>query len=73
MGSIYANDFSQCLNSFKYFSEAIRADITDVFMIYGLPVMNLMQMFRPFLIGFLFLGISKGLSFFGFQELLHYF
>lgn len=56
--------FSQCLNSFNYFSEAIRGDITDVFMIYGLPVMNLMQIFRPFLIGFLFLGISKGLSFF---------
>ena len=48
--------FSQCLNSFNYFSEAIRGDITDVFMIYGLPVMNLMQIFRPFLIGFLLIS-----------------
>lgn len=62
--------FSQCLNSFEYFSEAIRGDTTDVFMIYGLPVMNLMQIFRPFLIGFLFLGISKGLSFFWISRII---
>lgn len=62
--------FSQCLNSFEYFSEAIRGGNTDVFMIYGLPVMNLMQIFRPFLIGFLFLGISKGLSFFWIGRIL---
>ena len=62
--------FSQCLNGFKYFSEAIRGDLTDVFMIYGLPVMNLMQIFRPFLIGFLFLGISKGLSFFWISRII---
>ena len=62
--------FSQCLNGFEYFSEAIRGDLTDVFMIYGLPVMNLMQIFRPFLMGFLFLGISKGLSFFWLSRLI---
>lgn len=56
--------FSQCLNGFKYFSETIRATTTDVFMIYGLPVLNFVQIFRPFQIGFLFLGMAKGLSFF---------
>lgn len=56
--------FSQQFDGFKYFSDIIRADKTDVFIVYGSPVLNLMQIFRPFLIGFLFLGISKGLSFF---------
>ncbi len=56
--------FSQQFDGFNYFSDLIRADSTDVFIVYGSPVLNLMQIFRPFLIGFLFLGISKGLSFF---------
>lgn len=56
--------FSQFFDGFHYFSDIIRADKTDVFMVYGLPVLNIMQIFRPFQIGFLFLGISKGLSFF---------
>ncbi len=56
--------FSQSFDGFKYFSDIIRADKTDVFMIYGLPTLNIMQIFRPFQLGFIFLGISKGLSFF---------
>ena len=56
--------FSQSFNGFKYFSEILRADVTDVFMVYALPVLNIMQIFRPFQIGFLFLGASRGLSFF---------
>lgn len=56
--------FSQQFDGFNYFSNLLRADSTDVFIVYGSPVLNLMQIFRPFLIGFLFLGIAKGLSFF---------
>ena len=56
--------FSQKFNDFKYYTNLIRADYTDVFMIYGLPVMNFLQIFRPFQLGFLFLGNSYGLSFF---------
>lgn len=56
--------FSQYFDGFNYFSNLVRGDTTDVFIIYGLPVLNIVQIFRPFLIGFLFLGISKGLSFF---------
>ena len=56
--------FSQYFDGFNYFSNLIRGGNTDVFMIYGLPTLNLMQVFRPFQIGFLFLGIAKGLSFF---------
>ena len=54
--------FSQYFDGFNYFSNLVRGDTTDVFIIYGLPVLNIVQIFRPFLIGFLFLGISKGIS-----------
>lgn len=56
--------FSQSFDGFNYFSNIIRGTSTDVFIIYGLPVLNLVQIFRPFQLGFLFLGLSKGLSFF---------
>lgn len=55
---------SQFLDGFHYFSDVLRGDQTDVFMVYGLPVLNIMQIFRPFQLGFLFLGMAKGLSFF---------
>lgn len=56
--------FSQKFDGFNYFSNIIRGDSTDVFMIYGLPVLSILQIFRPFQLGFLFLGNAKGLSFF---------
>ncbi len=56
--------FSQAFDGFKYFSNLIRGGNTDVFIVYGLPVLNPAQIFRPFQIGFLFLGLAKGLSFF---------
>ena len=55
---------SQFFDGFHYFSDVLRGDQTDVFMVYGLPVLNIMQIFRPFQLGFLFLGMAKGLSFF---------
>ncbi len=62
--------FSQEHNGFKYFSDIIRADKTDVFIVYGLPVFNFMEIFRPFQLGFLFLGLSRGLSFFWFGRII---
>lgn len=56
--------FSQSFDGFKYFSDLVRGTSTDVFIIYGLPVLNLVQIFRPFQLGYLFLGLAKGLSFF---------
>lgn len=56
--------FSQKFDGFNYFSNLLRASKTDVFMVYALPVFNLMQIFRPFQLGFLILGNSGGLSFF---------
>ena len=56
--------FSQKFDGFKYFSNLVRGGSTDVFIVYGLPTLNLMEIFRPFQIGYLFLGLAKGLSFF---------
>ena len=49
---------------YKYFNDSLRGGNTDVFMVYGQPVKNIISVFRPFLLGFLFLGSAKGLSFF---------
>lgn len=55
--------FSQDPN-YGYFNNYLRGTKTDVFMVYGQPVKNIVSVFRPFLLGFLFLGTAKGLSFF---------
>lgn len=49
---------------YKYFNDSLRGGNTDVFMLYGQPIKNIVCVFRPFLLGFLFLGSAKGLSFF---------
>ena len=49
---------------YEWFSSSLRGGNTDVFMTYGQPVKNVASVFRPFLLGFLFLGSAKGLSFF---------
>lgn len=50
--------------AFPYFSDTIRGDKTDAFIIYGQPVRSWEALFRPFQIGYLFLNPSQGLSFF---------
>lgn len=49
---------------YGYFNNYLRGTKTDMFMVYGQPVKNIVSVFRPFLLGFLFLGTAKGLSFF---------
>lgn len=59
--------FSQYYNktgAFPYFSHTIRGDKTDTFIVYGQPVKSWQIIFRPFQSGYLFLGPSRGLSFF---------
>ena len=58
--------FSQTFgeHSFSWFGNILRGTYTDMFMVYAQPVMTPLIIFRPFLIGFLFLGISRGLAFF---------
>jgi len=62
VNTMYA--FSQYMNDFGYFSDIVRATTTDMFIIYGQPVLDIGTIFRPFLIGYLFLNPGQGLSFF---------
>lgn len=57
--------FSQSFNHFKYFSNILRGGTdTDAFSLYGLPAINILEIFRPFHLGYIILGIERGLSFF---------
>lgn len=55
---------------FPYFSETIRGALTDAFIIYGQPVLNIVEIFRPFHWGYLLLSPAKGLSFFWIGRIL---
>lgn len=50
--------------AYSYFSDIVRGTRTDMFIIYGQPVWHYGIIFRPFQIGYLLFGSSKGLSFF---------
>ncbi|MFV0362207.1 MAG: hypothetical protein ACK5LL_03835 [Suipraeoptans sp.] len=49
---------------FSYYSDLVRGGNTDVFLLYGQPVKNIAMIFRPFQLGYLFLPLAKGLSFY---------
>lgn len=49
---------------FSYFQDTLRAVETDMYCVYGQPVADWPIIFRPFQLGYLFLGAAKGLSFF---------
>lgn len=58
---------SQCTTDggvFSYYQDSMRSVMTDMYIVYGQPVLDPAIIFRPFQIGFLFLGASRGLSFF---------
>ena len=57
--------FSQFHNKFNFYTNIIRGiSGTEVFSLYGLPVLNILEIFRPFHLGYILLGFEKGLSFF---------
>ena len=62
--------FSQYPNNFSYFSEIVRGSLTDMFIVYGQPAWDVGMLFRPFLIGYLFLNQGQGLSFFWMGRLI---
>ena len=62
--------FSQYINDFAYFSDIVRAVPTDMFVVYGQPVLDIGTLFRPFLWGYLFLNPGQGLSFFWIGRLI---
>lgn len=52
-------------DSYSWFSQIIRGTSTDTFVVYAQPVKNIFGiLFRPFLSGYLVLGVSRGVSFF---------
>lgn len=65
--------FSQYPNHFGYFSDIVRATTTDMFIIYGQPTLDIAMIFRPFLLGYLFLNQGQGLSFFWIGRLVFLF
>ncbi len=50
--------------AFSYYSNLVRGTATDVFLEYGQPVKNILMIYRPFYLGYLFLPIAKGMAFF---------
>ncbi len=55
---------SQARSGFKWFSDIWGYSPSDMFIIYGQPVRNIVTLFRPFSIGYLLLGAEMGLSFY---------
>lgn len=55
---------SQYYSDFSVFSDIFRGSSTDMYMVYGQPVMDWSIIFRPFQIGYLFLSPAKGMSFY---------
>ena len=62
--------FSQYFNDFGYFSSIVRGVPTDMFIVYGQPIFDLLMVYRPFLVGYLFFDPSMGLSFFWVSRLV---
>ncbi len=55
---------SQVKSDFKWFSDIWGYSSSDMFMIYGQPIKNLVTIFRPFSVGYILLGAEYGLAFF---------
>lgn len=56
--------------SWPFIGQVMSGTSTDMFMVYGQPVLNPAIIFRPFQIGYLFLGLSHGLSFYWCSRLI---
>lgn len=56
--------FSQVATGFHQFNDTYRAVPTDMFMVFGQPVKSFAMIFRPFQVGYLFLGAERGLAFY---------
>lgn len=61
---------SQVQEGFPWLSEKLRYSMTDMFMIYGQPVKNLLMIYRPFQIGYLLFGAEMGLAFYWSSRLI---
>lgn len=64
------SQYADATGPFQYFSNVVRGTSTDVFLEYGQPVFDIVEIFRPFHWGYLFLPPAQGLSFFWFGRLI---
>lgn len=56
--------FSKYYDNFSYFSGITMGGEADNFIVYGQPIKDIGTIFRPFLLGYLFLPMGQGLAFF---------
>ena len=61
---------SQVKTGFQWFSDVWGYSSSDMFMVYGQPVNNLVTLYRPFSVGYIFLGAEYGLSFYWCSRLI---
>lgn len=61
---------SQAKSGFHWFSDTWGYSPSDMFIVYGQPVWNLVTLYRPFSAGYLLLGAEYGLSFYWISRLV---
>ncbi|MDD5101743.1 MAG: hypothetical protein PHH62_02020 [Endomicrobiaceae bacterium] len=64
------SQFYNKISFLPYFGDVLRGTFTDMFIVYGQPVNDIAAIFRPFQLGYLFLGLERGLSFFWCSRLI---
>ena len=75
----WATQTALLLSQFKgesplsYFSSLIGSRMTDMFLVYGQPVLDIAVLFRPFHWGFLLFGVDYGMSFYWWGRLIFLF
>lgn len=55
---------SQVRSGFQWFSDIWGYSSSDMFMVYGQPILNLTTLYRPFSVGYILLGAEYGLAFY---------
>ena len=61
---------SQLNTGFSWFSDIWGYSSSDMYIVYGQPVFDLVSLFRPFSIGYIFLGAEHGLAFYWVSRLV---
>ena len=62
--------FNDSTGLLPYIGSVLRGCNTDMFILYGQPVLDFSMIFRPFQIGYLVFGLSRGLSFYWYSRLI---
>lgn len=57
-------------NKYSYYNDKLRGTTTDMFSIVGTPVLDILILGKPFNIGYILLGASRGLSFFWYGKII---